>query len=69
MNRWSLDPDVVHLNHDVLPATVSHGWNTPLPTGSSQFHFLFDWTGTDDPSARLSVPAAIGTMQAMHTAD
>jgi len=50
----------------VVPATVSHGWNTePLP-GSSRFHNLFDWTGTDDPSARLSVPQALDTMAGLH---
>jgi isopenicillin-N epimerase len=50
----------------VVPATVSHGWNTESPTGGSRFHNLFDWAGTDDPSARLSIPAAIGTMGEMH---
>ena len=48
------------------PATVSHGWNTHSPNGGSRFHNLFDWTGTDDPSARLSVPAAIKTMAGLH---
>ncbi|MDX2343497.1 MAG: aminotransferase class V-fold PLP-dependent enzyme, partial [Acidimicrobiia bacterium] len=51
---------------DLIPATVSHGWNTEPPAGVSRFHSLFDWTGTDDPSARLSVPAAISTMASLH---
>ncbi|MFO7549597.1 MAG: aminotransferase class V-fold PLP-dependent enzyme [Acidimicrobiia bacterium] len=42
----------------MLPPVVSHGWNT-VPEGSTRFRELFDWTGTDDPSAWLSVPAAI----------
>lgn len=50
----------------VVPATVSHGWNTEPQPGSSRFHNLFDWTGTDDPSAKLSVPAAIETMASLH---
>ena len=49
-----------------VPATVSHGWNMESPTGASRFHTLFDWTGTDDPSARLSIPAAIATMASLH---
>ncbi len=51
----------------VVPATVSHYWNTDSPTGGSRYHNLFDWAGTDDPSARLSVPAAIGTVGGMHS--
>ena len=51
---------------DLIPATVSHGWNIEPPAGVSRFHSLFDWTGTDDPTARLSVPAAISTMASLH---
>lgn len=51
-----------------IPATVSHGWNAVPPDGTTRFHSLFDWTGTDDPSARLSVPSAIETMASMHDA-
>lgn len=44
---------------DVLePGVVSHGWNATEPS-RSRFHRLFDWNGTDDPSAVLSIPAAI----------
>ena len=50
----------------IIPTTVSHGWNTESPTGGSRFHNLFDWAGTDDPSARLSVPAAIAAVGSMH---
>lgn len=39
------------------PLVVSHGWSRPR-TGS-QFLDFFSWTGTMDPSAYLSVPAAI----------
>jgi isopenicillin-N epimerase len=54
------------LREMAVPATVSQGWNAETPAGTSRFHNLFDWTGTDDPSARLSVPSAIETMAALH---
>jgi isopenicillin-N epimerase len=40
------------------PPVVSHGENTRRP-GRSGFHDRFDWPGTLDPSAWLSVPEAI----------
>lgn len=45
----------------VEPVVVSHGWNDPRPD-RERFRKLFDWTGTDDPSAVLSVPTAIETI-------
>jgi isopenicillin-N epimerase len=54
------------LREMAVPGTVSHGWNAETPAGTSRFHSLFDWTGTDDPSARLSVPSAIETMASLH---
>ena len=47
------------------PLVVSHGWANPRPE-QVPLHALFDWPGTDDPSARLSVPAAIDTMGNAH---
>ena len=43
-------------------AVVSHGYNDGWPNSATRFHAQFDWTGTDDPSARLSVAAALDVM-------
>lgn len=43
------------------PAVISHG-NNQLRPGYTRFQDRFDWAGTTDPSARFSVPDAIGWM-------
>ncbi len=48
-------PDRQPLLH---PLVVSWGWQARKP-GPSPFQDYFEWTGTSDPSAYLSVPAAI----------
>lgn len=50
----------------VANAVISHGHNDEWPGSGSRFHAQFDWVGTDDPTAWLSVPAAIEHIASLH---
>lgn len=51
---------------EVVPLTVSHGWSDVRAADEGRFHALFDWPGTSDPTAWLSVPVAIREIAARH---
>jgi len=50
---------------DLMPTTISHGYNR-AGLSDTRFHDLFDWTGTDDPTSFLALPAAIEFLAALH---
>ncbi len=48
---------------DFHPLTISHGYARPLAPGETRFRAEFDWVGTDDPTAYLTLPFAIDFLQ------
>ena len=47
-------------------SVISHGYNGGWPSGGGHLHAQFDWTGTHDPTAWLTVPDALAAVEAMH---
>ena len=50
---------------EMRPPTVSHGMNDMYPHSGSAFHARFDWTGTDDRTAWLTLPVALATIESL----
>ncbi|MDH3462450.1 MAG: aminotransferase class V-fold PLP-dependent enzyme [Acidimicrobiia bacterium] len=72
-HKWMCAPKgsgflyVAERHRDWMSAVViSHGHNDGWPGPSSPFHSRFDWTGTNDPTALLSVGSAIDVMDGHH---
>ncbi len=64
-HKWLCTPKgagFLHVRADrvdaIRPLTISHGASAPTTT-ASRFRNEFDWTGTEDPTPWLSVPASI----------
>jgi len=51
---------------DMYHSVISHGYNGGWPSSGGRLHAQFDWTGTEDPSAWLTVPVALDAVAAMH---
>ena len=49
----------------IHPAVISHGYNGAWPATGGHIHTQFDWTGTDDPTAWLTVPDALDAVGAL----
>ena len=71
-HKWLCTPKgsaILHVRKDrqdgIRPLSISHGANTPR-RDRSRFRLEADWTGTNDPTPVLCIPAAIDAMGALY---
>jgi isopenicillin-N epimerase len=70
-HKWLCAPKGVGLlwvredrRRDVRPAVISHGANAPVPI-EKRYGAEFFWTGTDDPTPALALPAALRFLEGL----
>ena len=71
-HKWLCTPKgsaLIHVRRDrqdkIRPLSISHGANSPR-RDRSRFRLEADWTGTQDPTPILCIPAAIDAMGALY---
>jgi isopenicillin-N epimerase len=71
-HKWLCSPKgagFLYVRRDLQPSTrpivISHGATQPLEEGVSRFQKEFQWTGTQDPTPWLCLPASIECVGAM----
>ncbi len=69
LHKWVCAPKgaaflyaAAHAREALLPSVISHGYNCTF--SASRYQSLFDWPGTLDPTAWLSVPKALEWLSA-----